>query len=195
MGEGESDDGAVRQAVGLSRTPSMPNLSTIGEPGVSRTPYIQAANIRKLFQRHRVAVEAIASVTFNIAANEFVSVVGPSGCGKSTLLMILAGLELATSGTIEIGGRPVTTPRTQFGLIFQDPTLLPWKSALDNVLFPIKVLGLPLDGYRRRAETLLEFRRSRRFQASASVPAFRRNEAACRDLPRTHPRAGTASHG
>ena len=69
---------------------------------------------------------------------------------------MLAGLESITSGTIEIARRPVTKPRRDVGIIFQDPTLLPWKTALENVLFPIEIFGLPLAEYRPRAQALLE---------------------------------------
>ena len=64
------------------------------------------------------------------------SLLGPSGCGKSTLLMMVGGLESVSAGSIDLGGTPVTGPRPDTGIIFQDPMLLPWKSAFDNVLFP-----------------------------------------------------------
>jgi NitT/TauT family transport system ATP-binding protein len=87
---------------------------------------------------------------------QLVAVLGPSGCGKSTLLMMLGGLESVTPGHIAVGGEPMTGPRTSIGIMFQDPTLPPWKSALDNVLFPIRVLKRPLDAYRDGARQLLE---------------------------------------
>ena len=61
-------------------------------------------------------------------------IVGPSGCGKSTLLRLVAGLIAPTRGTIAIEGRPVDGPREDVGIVFQKPTLLPWASALENVL-------------------------------------------------------------
>ena len=91
-----------------------------------------------------------------MARGEFVAVLGPSGCGKSTLLMMVGGLETVTAGHITIGGDPMTGPRTSIGIMFQDPTLLPWKSAYDNVLFPIRVLKRPLASYRDGALQLLE---------------------------------------
>ncbi|WP_340138258.1 ATP-binding cassette domain-containing protein, partial [Stenotrophomonas maltophilia] len=72
---------------------------------------------------------------------------GPSGCGKSTLLMMIAGLEKPTAGTISLLGSPVVNPRRDIGIIFQDATLLPWKSTLENVLFPIQILKLPMEKY------------------------------------------------
>ncbi|MCM0021352.1 MAG: ABC transporter ATP-binding protein, partial [Tagaea sp.] len=94
-------------------------------------------------------------VDFDVAEGEFVSILGPSGCGKSTLLMMCAGLESVSDGAIEIGGTPVSGPRREFGLIFQDATLLPWKSALENVLFPIEMMRLDKAKYRDRAVELL----------------------------------------
>jgi NitT/TauT family transport system ATP-binding protein len=69
--------------------------------------------------------------------------------------MMIAGLEQPTGGSILLGGRQVKEPRREIGIIFQDATLLPWKSALDNVLFPVRILKLPIEPYRRRARELL----------------------------------------
>ena len=72
------------------------------------------------------------------------------------LLMMVGGLEPVSGGSILIDGSPMTGPRTSIGVMFQDPTLLPWKSALDNVLFPIRVLRRPIGTYREAAHNLLE---------------------------------------
>ena len=87
---------------------------------------------------------------------QFVAILGPSGCGKSTLLMMVGGLEAVTKGAITVDGTPMAGPRTSIGIMFQDSTLLPWKSALDNVLFPIRILKRPLDAHRDGARQLLE---------------------------------------
>src|SRR6202451_4046081 len=81
------------------------------------------------------AVEAVSSVSFSVPHGQFVAILGPSGCGKSTLLMMVGGLEAVTSGHISVDGAPMAGPRTSIGVMFQDSTLLPWKSAIDNVLF------------------------------------------------------------
>jgi NitT/TauT family transport system ATP-binding protein len=86
-------------------------------------------------------VHALAEVSFDVRANEFVTLVGPSGCGKSTLLRIVAGLIVPTGGEAAIGGEPIRSPREDTGIVFQAPTLLPWASVLDNVLFPIRMMG------------------------------------------------------
>ena len=80
----------------------------------------------------------MAPTSFTVKAGEFVALLGPSGCGKSTLLMMIAGLDAPSRGTVAVAGRALTQPRAETGIMFQDPTLLPWKSALDNVLFPFR---------------------------------------------------------
>jgi NitT/TauT family transport system ATP-binding protein len=101
-------------------------------------------------------VEAVKGVNFAVSQGEFVTILGPSGCGKSTLLMMCAGLESVTSGSIVVGGSPLEGPRQGIGVMFQDPTLLPWKSVLENVLFPIHILKRPTSRYLDRACRLIE---------------------------------------
>jgi len=116
--------------------------------------YVEVVEVRKVYRSG--TAEAVSSVSFTVARGQFVAVLGPSGCGKSTLLMMVGGLEAVTAGRITIGGEPMTGPRTSIGIMFQDATLLPWKSAYDNVLFPIRVLKRPLASYRDGARQLLE---------------------------------------
>jgi NitT/TauT family transport system ATP-binding protein len=116
-----------------------------------RPPALRLAAVRKLYQD----LEAIRSVSFDVAEGEFLSVLGPSGCGKSTLLMMVAGLIAPTQGEISIGGAAVTGPRREIGVVFQQPVLLPWRRVLDNVLFPIELLKLPRARYHKRAMDLL----------------------------------------
>ncbi|MDT5016284.1 MAG: NitT/TauT family transport system ATP-binding protein, partial [Mycobacterium sp.] len=100
-------------------------------------------------------VTAISDVSLQVARNEFVCLVGPSGCGKSTLLRLVAGLVPPTSGTVSIGGAKVIEPRADTGIVFQAPTLLPWASILDNVLFPLDMMGKLDAAGRGRARDLL----------------------------------------
>ena len=86
-------------------------------------------------------IVALEDVSLEIPHNAFVCVVGPSGCGKSTLLRLVAGLVPASSGSITIGGVAVTEPRADIGIVFQAPTLLPWATVLDNVLFPLRMMN------------------------------------------------------
>jgi NitT/TauT family transport system ATP-binding protein len=116
---------------------------------------ITASRVRKIYDTPSGAVEAVAEANFEIARGDFVAILGPSGCGKSTLMLMIAGLEPATSGSITLDGLPVTGPQIDTGMMFQDPTLLPWRSVLDNVLFPIDMRGAVSPENRIRAENLL----------------------------------------
>jgi NitT/TauT family transport system ATP-binding protein len=100
-------------------------------------------------------VEALREISFAVARGEFVALVGPSGCGKSTLLRVVAGLRLATSGHVTVGGRPVTQPVPEVGMVFQAPVLLKWRRVADNVLLPAQLAGRDPKAYTGRALDLL----------------------------------------
>jgi NitT/TauT family transport system ATP-binding protein len=110
----------------------------------------------KIYGRGGDAVEALRGVSFAVTSGQFISVLGASGCGKSTLLMMMAGLETVTSGSIRIGAERVVKPRQDVGIIFQDATLLPWQTAMENVLFPIEIMRRRTSDYQRKAEELLQ---------------------------------------
>lgn len=131
--------------------------SGIREQGAAaEPPIVSAVDVQKTYFARHTPVHAVASASLEVARGEFVSLLGPSGCGKSTLLMMIAGLERPTGGSIMLAGAPISAPRRDIGIIFQDATLLPWKSVLDNVLFPIRILKLPMEQYRERAHGLLK---------------------------------------
>lgn len=128
-----------------------------GAPEGAPDTYIAIEGVRKVYNPGtRRAVEAVSTTSCEIRSGEFVSLLGPSGCGKSTLLMMAGGLEPITEGAITVGGKPMQGPRQDIGIMFQDPTLLPWKSAIENVLFPYRVFNRPTDDARVRAESLLD---------------------------------------
>lgn len=85
-------------------------------------------------------LKALDRVSFNVAPNEFVSIIGPSGCGKSTLLRLAAGLTTAAFGTVKLGDRAITGPEKSMGMVFQQPLLLPWRNVIENVLLPTEIL-------------------------------------------------------
>jgi NitT/TauT family transport system ATP-binding protein len=117
---------------------------------------IELVRVSKAFQTRGHTVEALREVTLDVQDGQFVAVIGRSGCGKSTLLRLMAGLLAPTSGTVLVGGTPVTGPRRDVAMMFQRPALLPWRSALDNVLLPAEVFGWSRAQHRRRAEELLD---------------------------------------
>ncbi len=84
--------------------------------------------------------------TLSIQKGEFVAIVGPSGCGKSSLLKMVSGLILPSSGTVTVAGEKVDRPLSQVGMAFQNSILLPWRTALDNVMLPLEIVA----GHRHR---------------------------------------------
>jgi NitT/TauT family transport system ATP-binding protein len=120
-------------------------------------PIIEVSKLGKDFSAGRARVCALADVSFSVEEGQFVTLVGPSGCGKSTLLQILAGLIAATSGEARIEGERICAPMPdKISMVFQDPTLLPWKTALANVEFPLDLRGIDRTVRRKRCAALLE---------------------------------------
>ena len=99
---------------------------------------------------------AVADTTLRVRAGEFVSVVGPTGCGKSTLLNIGAGLLQPSSGAVEVFGQPLLGINRRAGYMFQSEALMPWRSAIDNVMVGLQYRGLPAPQARSQAQEWLE---------------------------------------
>jgi NitT/TauT family transport system ATP-binding protein len=118
--------------------------------------HLVIADVSKVYQLEADAIESVKLISLSMGRGEFVSILGPSGCGKSTLLMMIAGLVAPTSGAILLDGRPILGPRRETSLIFQTPVLFPWRTVLDNVLFPVEVFRLDKSKYRAEALRLLE---------------------------------------
>ncbi len=91
----------------------------------------------ELLAQNNFAVEAI---NLNVRQGEFIAIVGPSGCGKSTFMKLTTGLKMPSMGRIRVDGQPVTGPLKVSGMAFQAPSLLPWRSTLDNVLLPLEIV-------------------------------------------------------
>jgi NitT/TauT family transport system ATP-binding protein len=87
-----------------------------------------------------VSGNAIEDVTLSMQEHEFIAVVGPSGCGKSTFMKLCSGLRRANKGSVSVDGREVGAPLKIVGMAFQNATLLPWRTALDNVLLPLEIV-------------------------------------------------------
>ena len=117
--------------------------------------HIEIDDLCQTFRRAGMVTQALDGVDLCVAPGELVVVVGPSGCGKSTLLRIAAGLLPFTSGRVRIGGRDVTGPQTELGIVFQSPVLLDWRNVLENVLIQVELRGMDPRRYRERAERLL----------------------------------------
>ena len=100
-------------------------------------PVYQIERLSKTYARNNLT--ALSDVFLTIHKSEFVSVIGASGCGKSTLLKIMAGLLPPTAGRVVLDGRPVVGPRPDIGMMFQQATLLPWKTTIENIVLPIEI--------------------------------------------------------
>jgi NitT/TauT family transport system ATP-binding protein len=92
-------------------------------------------------------------MALEVAAGGIVALIGPNGCGKSTLLRVIAGLLTPERGNVTLDGGPIVGPDPRIGLVFQEPRLLPWRSAADNITYPMELAGWPAF---RRAERLAE---------------------------------------
>jgi len=83
---------------------------------------------------------AVEDINLKVQRGEFIAIVGPSGCGKSTFMKLTTGLKMPSMGKIRIDGQPVTGPLKISGMAFQAPSLLPWRTTLDNVLLPLEIV-------------------------------------------------------
>ena len=101
------------------------------------SPALSLHDVEKRFGTHT----AIDGVTFDVEPGTFVSIVGPSGCGKSTLLNIVAGLQAATAGRVDVFGEPLRGINRRATYMFQQDALLPWKTVLGNVQFGLTIRG------------------------------------------------------
>src|SRR5690348_6792533 len=98
---------------------------------------------------------AIDDISFDLVRGNLVSLLGPSGCGKTTFLKIVAGLVRASRGGVQINGEEVIEPQADFGIAFQQANLMPWRTVLKNVLFPMEILRQCDPEAKRRARELL----------------------------------------
>jgi len=125
--------------------------------GPSAAPLISLRGVTKRFAtRSGDEVLALKEVTLDIPPDQFVTLVGPSGCGKSTLLKLVGGIAAPSDGEVRLDGRRLDRPSRDVGMVFQRPVLLPWRSVLDNILFPIQMLGWPKAEYLDETHRLIE---------------------------------------
>lgn len=107
------------------------------------------------FGTGNTAVQALSGIDLQIAAGEFISILGPSGCGKSTIIGAIAGFTQPSSGELFVDGRRVKSPGSDRGVVFQQHTLFPWKTVLENVEFGLKMRGVAKPPRRHAAEEIL----------------------------------------
>ena len=122
-------------------------------------------DIVKRFETPDGVLTAIDHVSLSVAPGEFVGVIGPSGCGKSTLFNVIGGLLDGYDGTVKVAGERVRGPHPAIGMIFQEESTFPWRNVLDNVAFPLEIVGLS------RAE---RYERARHFVKLVGLDGFER---------------------
>ena len=114
----------------------MSNATTTDKPFVD-FDHVWLAYNDDLLAKNIFAVE---DINLKVKKGEFIAIVGPSGCGKSTFMKLTTGLKMPSMGKILIDGQPVTGPLKISGMAFQAPSLLPWRTTLDNVLLPLEIV-------------------------------------------------------
>jgi NitT/TauT family transport system ATP-binding protein len=117
---------------------------------------VNLEHVHKVYQTGTIALH---DVNLQIEQGEFISFVGPSGCGKSTILRMVAGLGDPSSGTLEVLGTTAKNAReenNEVAFVFQDATLLPWRSVIDNVVLPLELRGVPKQDQQKEAMRVLE---------------------------------------
>jgi NitT/TauT family transport system ATP-binding protein len=131
---------------------------TLREPQGTPELAVSAAGVGKTFPTKAGDVVALTGVDLTVSAGEFVSLIGPSGCGKSTLLRLIADLDSASSGTLEIFGKPAAKARVDqdYGIAFQQAGLLPWRTVGGNIALPLELHGMAKPARAARVAELAE---------------------------------------
>ena len=112
------------------------------QPDPVETPFVDFQDVWLAYNQALLAQGsfAVEAINLNVRKGEFIAIVGPSGCGKSTFMKLTTGLRMPSRGRILIDGQPVTGPLKISGMAFQAPSLLPWRTTLDNVLLPLEIV-------------------------------------------------------
>jgi NitT/TauT family transport system ATP-binding protein len=119
-------------------------------------PAIRFDGVRVAFLMEGGAFTAVERADLAVADGEFVALVGPTGCGKSTLLNVAAGLLAPSAGAVEIFGTKLNELNRQAGYLFQTESLVPWKTAIENVAIGLEVVGVARTEARERAQEWLK---------------------------------------
>jgi NitT/TauT family transport system ATP-binding protein len=134
----------------------MQRLADVSAPAEASAA-IEVAAVSHVYAGRDGTVPALDTVSLRVGAGRFCVVVGPSGCGKTSLLMMLAGLRHPSRGTILCNGRPIPEPDPErVGVVFQEASLFPWLTAIENVEFPLALRRAPRAERRARTLAMLE---------------------------------------
>jgi NitT/TauT family transport system ATP-binding protein len=125
-------------------------------PPAPEPAFLEFRDLFKIYTTDDGPVRALDGISISQRKQEFLSILGPSGCGKSTLLMIAAGLIPASHGLVSVQGKRIIKPRTDVGIVFQNPVLLEWRTALGNIMLQAEARKLDRAAAERRAYELLD---------------------------------------
>jgi NitT/TauT family transport system ATP-binding protein len=128
-------------------------------------PILVVEDIVKSFDTPDGALTAIDRISFTVAPGEFLAVIGPSGCGKSTLFNVIGGLLDGYDGRVAVAGETVRGPHAAIGMVFQEESTFPWRTVIENVAFPLEIVGVA------KAE---RFERARHFVNLVGLTGFER---------------------
>jgi NitT/TauT family transport system ATP-binding protein len=125
--------------------------------------FVDLQHVTHIYPGSEDGIPAVEDLSIRVDEGEFVAVVGPSGCGKSTLMKLATGLQFPKDGTVLVAGKHVQSPVKLAGMAFQNPTMLPWRTTLENLLLPLEIVQPHRNRMRRhkaeyvaKAEALLE---------------------------------------
>jgi NitT/TauT family transport system ATP-binding protein len=133
-----------------------PASSRVDGPAAGSVPPLELRGVSYLYATEGGEAAGVADVSFTLQKGRLLSVVGPSGCGKSTLLAVAAGLLRGYEGSVLVNGSPVRSPRADVGVVFQEESTFPWRTARRNVEFGLQMRGVPKAERRARAQEILE---------------------------------------
>lgn len=118
-------------------------------------PILQVKSLSKIFNSSQGDIVAVENLNFSVAPGEFLGIVGPSGCGKTTILQLLAGLLPPSRGQVLLKNKLLTQPPPEIGIVFQKPSLMPWRTVLDNVMLPLQIQTVPSTEAKQRSQEIL----------------------------------------
>jgi NitT/TauT family transport system ATP-binding protein len=124
--------------------------------GAKCDPVIEAIGVNHAYEGQEGWVEALRNFEISIPRNEFLCLLGPSGCGKSSFLRIVTGLMKPIEGEVRLEGKRIEEPGLDRGIVFQEPALFPWLTALRNVAFGLEMSGMAKQAVNERAEEVLK---------------------------------------
>jgi NitT/TauT family transport system ATP-binding protein len=113
-------------------------------------------DVVKRFDTPEGGITAVDHVSFAVRPGEFLSVIGPSGCGKSTLFSMIGGLTESYDGAISVSGERITGPHASIGMVFQEESTFPWRTVIENVAFPLELVGIKKAKRYERAQHFID---------------------------------------